>query len=246
MGHGIDRHLHHAPPIPQTHQAALSDTSFLSCRAPQFESDDNPLAHYSTTGPEIWEQTGGKVDCIVAGAGTGGTINGLSKFLKEKNPDCKVICVEPTESRVLQGEKAGMHGVVGIGAGIELALIEKLAPGEPFAPGPRGGAIDEFLSATTPECVQWSNRCAAEEGMLVGPSSGAVIKVACEVANRPEMAGKTVVAIQASSAVRYLAHPLWADEKAEAGSALPVPPNLEDEYPILRWSSEDYVHPAKE
>ena len=82
--------------------------------------------------------------------------------------------------------------------------------------------------------------------MLVGPSSGAVLKVACEVANRPEMAGKTVVAVQASSGVRYLAHPLWEAEKTEAGAALPVPPNLEDEFPILRWSSEDYAPPVKE
>lgn len=212
----------------------------------QFDTDDNPLAHYSTTGPEIWEQTGGKVDCIVAGAGTGGTLSGLSRYMKEKNPDCKIICVEPTESRVLQGEAAGMHGVVGIGAGIELPLLEKLAPGEPFKPGPRGTAIDEFLSCSTPDCVAWSNMAAAQEGMLVGPSSGAVLKVACEVANRPEMAGKNVIAVQASSAVRYLAHPLWEAEKTEAGEALPVPPNLEDEFPLLRWSSGDYVPPAKE
>lgn len=126
----------------------------------QFESEDNPLAHYTTTGPEIWEQTGGKVDCVVAGAGTGGTLAGLSKYMKEKNPACKIICVEPTESRVLQGEKAAMHGVVGIGAGIELPLLEKLAPGEPFVPGPRGTAIDEFLSCSTPDCVAWSNKAA--------------------------------------------------------------------------------------
>jgi len=210
----------------------------------QFASDDNPLAHFNETGPEIWEQTGGKVAAVVAGAGTGGTLSGVGAFLKSKNPDIKIICVEPTESRVLQGESAGMHGVVGIGAGIELPLIEKLAPGEAFTPGGRGH-IDEFMHASTPECVEWANRCAAEEGIMVGPSSGATVKCAVDVAKRPEMAGKLVVVISASNAVRYMMHPVWAAVKEEAVAALPVPPNLEDEFPILRWSSEDYVPPAK-
>jgi len=214
----------------------------------QFESDDNPLAHVETTGPEIWDQTDGEVDVIVAGAGTGGTINGLARYFKEKKPSVQIVCVEPTESRVLQGETAAMHGVVGIGAGITLPLLEKLAPGSPFVPGPRKGThggVDEFLSATTPECIQWANRCAKEEGIMVGPSSGAVVKCAVDIANRPGMEGKTVVAIQASNAIRYVAHPMWAEDKAEATEALPVPPNIEDEFPILRWSSKDYVPPPK-
>ena len=99
----------------------------------QFESDDNPLAHLTTTAPEIWEQTGGVCDAFVAGAGTGGTLNGCARYLKEKNADCHVVCVEPSESRVMVGAEAGMHGVVGIGTGQQLPLIEKLAPGQAWA-----------------------------------------------------------------------------------------------------------------
>merc|ERR1712039_263652 len=108
----------------------------------------------------------------------------------------------------------GMHGVVGIGANLQLPLLEKLAPGLEWAPGPRG-PIDEFLHASTPEAVEWANRVAAEEGLLVGPSSGAAIKVAVDVACRPEMKGKTVVVLQASSAIRYVSHPMWEANKVE-------------------------------
>ena len=96
----------------------------------QFDSEDNPLAHLTGTGPEIWEQTDGEVDCFVAGAGTGGTLNGAGQYLKSKKPSCRVVCVEPTEARVLVGAPGGMHGVVGIGANLQLPLIEKLAPGQ--------------------------------------------------------------------------------------------------------------------
>lgn len=211
----------------------------------QFETDDNPLAHYSRTGPEIWEQTGGDIGAFVAGAGTGGTLNGVARFLKEKNADCHVVCVEPTESRVLVGEEPAMHGVVGIGAGLQLPLFEQLAPGQPFADGPRG-AIDEFLHASTPECVQWANKIAADEGLLIGPSSGAAIKVAVDVAKRPEMAGKTVVVLQASSAIRYVSHPMWEGTRVEGTTALPIPPDIDNEFPILRWKSENYVPPEKD
>jgi len=210
----------------------------------QFTSEDNPLAHSNGTGPEIWEQAGW-VDAFVAGAGTGGTINGAGQWLKEKNPDCKVVLVEPTEARVLVGEEGGMHGVVGIGANLQLPLIEKLAPGQPFVEGPRG-CIDEFLHASTPESVIWANRLAAEEGLLVGPSSGAAIKVAIDVAKRPEMKGKTIVALQASSAIRYVSHPMWEAQKLEGAAALPMPPDLETEFPVVRWKSEEWVPPPKD
>lgn len=212
----------------------------------QFLSDDNPLAHFSHTGPEIWEQTGGEIDAFVAGAGTGGTLSGVSRFLKEKNEGCHVVCVEPTESRALIGNEANMHGVVGIGAGLELPLLEKLAPGQPFdSDGPRG-TIDEFLHASTPESVVMANRLAAEEGLLVGPSSGAAVKVAIDVGNRPEMAGKTIVVLSASSGIRYVSHPMWEAVKVEAKDALPIPPDIDTEFPILRWNSSDYVPPVKE
>jgi len=211
----------------------------------QFETDDNPLAHLEHTGPELWEQTGGDIDCFVAGAGTGGTLNGVSAYLKGKKPSCHVVCVEPTEARVLVGEPGGMHGVVGIGANLQLPLLEKLAPGQEWKEGPRG-SIDEFLHASTPESVQWANRVAAEEGLLVGPSSGAAIKVGVDIAHRPEMAGKTIVVLQASSAIRYVSHPMWEGQKVEGKEALPVPPDLDTEFPIVRWRSEDYVPPPKD
>ena len=109
--------------------------------------------------------------------------------------------MQPTESRVLVGEEPEMHGVVGIGAGLQLPLLESLAPGQAFD-GSARGPIDEFLHASTPECVQWANMIAAEEGLLVGPSSGAAIKVAVDIGKRPEMAGKNIVVLQASSAIR--------------------------------------------
>jgi len=208
----------------------------------QFETDDNPLAHSEHTGPEIWEQAGGEVDCFVAGAGTGGTLNGAGQYLKGKNPQCHVVCVEPTEARVLVGAPGGMHGVVGIGANLQLPLLEKLAPGQAWQEGPRG-AIDEFSHASTPESVQWANRVAAEEGLLVGPSSGAAIKVGVMMAKRPEMMGKTVVVLSASSAIRYVSHPMWEGQKVEAAAALPIPPDLETEIPVCRWMSENYVPP---
>lgn len=206
----------------------------------QFENPDNPIAHLHGTGPEIWEQTGGEIDCFVAGAGTGGTLNGVSRYLKERNPACRVVCVEPSESRVLVGQEPDMHGVVGTGAGIPLPLLEELAPGQPWQDGPRG-RIDEFAHASTPECIAMANRLAAEEGLLVGPSSGAAVQVAVNIAKRSEMEGKTIVVLQASSAIRYISHPMWEANKLEAKDALPVPPDLVTEEPKVRWMSEEYV-----
>ena len=137
-----------------------------------------------------------------------------------------------------------MHGVVGIGANLQLPLLEKLAPGQAWQEGARG-CIDEFLHASTPEAVQWANKVCAEEGLLVGPSSGAAIKVAVDIAHRPEMKGKTIVVLQASSAIRYVSHPMWEAQKLEGQDALPVPPDLDTEFPICRWRSEDYVPPPK-
>jgi len=209
----------------------------------QFHSDDNPLAHYDRTGPEIWEQTDGQVDCFIAGAGTGGTLSGVGQYLKQKKPDCHVICVEPTESRGMMGENTNLHGLTGM-SGMPLCLLERLQPDYAFDGG-QCGPVDEFLSCNTPDCIAMANRCAAEEGLLVAPSSGAVINVAVEVASRPEMAGKNIVVLQASSAIRYIKHPMWEQERVEADAALPVPPDLDTELPVVRWMSEDYVPPAK-
>jgi len=228
------------------HQQTLLDSIPDSWSPMQFESADNPLAHTTTTGPELWEQTGGEIDCFVAGAGTGGTLNGVARYLKEpsRNPAFHVVCVEPSESRVHAGSPPGMHGLVGIGAGIQLPLFKELAPGEEFSGG-AFGPIDEFLHASTPEGLMMAARLAKEEGLLVGPTSGAAVKVAVDVAKRPEMAGKTLVVLQASSAIRYVSHPMWEAEKTEATAALPLPPDLETQFPTCRWKSEDFVPPPK-
>mmetsp|Transcript_15729 Transcript_15729/g.26531 ORF Transcript_15729/g.26531 Transcript_15729/m.26531 type:complete len:361 (+) Transcript_15729:161-1243(+) len=203
----------------------------------QFDNDDNPAAHMETTGPEIWNQCKGKVDYFVAGIGTGGTINGVGSYLKKKNPDLKIIAVEPTESRVLIGQAHGKHTVLGIGAGMLVKFVEKLSPGQEFKAGPRG-IIDEFLHANTDESCTWANNLAKNEGLLVGPSSGCAAKVAADIAARPEAQGKTIVVIFPSSGIRYVNHPvLWTAVKDEAKKALPAPPNMDAE-PLLRWESD--------
>jgi len=210
----------------------------------QFINLDNPKVHYEHTGPEIWVQSEKNCDIFVAGAGSGGTLAGVGKYLVEQNPEAKIICVEPTEANVLSGGEPSIHGVTGIGSNIKLPLLEELAPGHPWQAGPRGH-ISEFCSALTSESIEWANRLAAEEGLLVGPTSGAVVKVCADIACRPESEGKTIVGIVASSGIRYVKHPMWEAQRTEADSALPMPPDLENEYPILRWKSEDYVPPEK-
>jgi len=206
----------------------------------QFENDDNPVVHLETTGPEVWEQTGGDIDYFVAGAGTGGTIAGAGKFLLERKPSLLNVCVEPSESRVLAGKPADKHTVVGIGAGIELKFIEELAPGQPFSDAPRG-VISRFMSATSEEAVAMASRLASEEGLLVGPSTGAACHAAVELARSEEAEGKTIVVIFPSSGIRYVAHPLWAAIKAEAAAILAPPPDFSNAPPMVRWKSEAYV-----
>eukprot|EP00240_Pyramimonas_obovata_P004282 CAMPEP_0118947184 /NCGR_PEP_ID=MMETSP1169-20130426/45557_1 /TAXON_ID=36882 /ORGANISM="Pyramimonas obovata, Strain CCMP722" /LENGTH=344 /DNA_ID=CAMNT_0006893351 /DNA_START=15 /DNA_END=1046 /DNA_ORIENTATION=+ len=187
----------------------------------QFENEDNPAAHYETTGPEIWKQCGGKIDYFVCGVGTGGTCNGVGRYLKEKNPALKLIAVEPTESRVLVGKPHGKHVVLGIGAGMQVKFVENLSPGQEFAEG-RRGIIDEFCHATTDESCEMANTLATREGLLVGPSSGCAAKVAADIAARPEAQGKTIVVLLPSSGIRYVQHPvLWTAVKDEAKKALP-------------------------
>ena len=202
----------------------------------QFENEANPRIHYETTGPEILSQTGGAIDYFVAGVGTGGTINGAGRFLKEKKPDLKVVVVEPTESRVLTGAPHTPHTILGIGAGVVPPFIESLAPGQAMADAPRG-IVDEFQSATSAEAVAMAATMAAKAGMMVGPSAGGAIKVAMDIAARPEAAGKTIVVICASHGIRYVNHPLWAAAKKEAESALPSPPNMDKEAPTLLFTS---------
>lgn len=204
----------------------------------QFYNEDNPDMHFCTTGPEIYEQAGGKVDYLISGVGTGGTVTGVGKFLKSKNPNMTVIAVEPTESRVMVGEPHTKHAIVGIGAGFPAYFIEQMAPEQPWAEGPRG-IIDEFLHANLDEAMAWADALAKNEGLLVGPSTGAVMKVAADVACRPEAQGKNIVIIFPSNGIRYVNHPMWGPINKEAAAALPAPPNMDPE-PIFRWNSADY------
>ena len=162
----------------------------------QFDNPENPKAHLDTTGPEIWEDTDGKIDILVAGVGTGGTISGTGKFLKSKNGNIKVVAVEPANSPVISGGKAGSHGLQGIGAG--------------FIPGNYDSeVIDEVVTATEDEAYEWARSVAKNEGVLVGISSGAALSVAVKLANREENKGKTIVVILPDSGERYLSTPLY-------------------------------------
>ena len=216
-----------------TEELLASNSEYWSPR--QFENQTNPTTHYDTTGPEIWAQTGGKIDYFIAGAGTGGTMAGAGKFLKEKNPQIKLIAVEPSESRVLVGQPHSKHTILGLGPGVPLTFIEELEPGKPWSEGSRG-IIDEFAHTDSEQSISFADNLASKEGLLVGPSTGAVMAVATEVASRPEAAGKTIVVIFPSSGIRYVNHPMWSPQLEEAATALPRPPNMDPE-PLLRFKS---------
>ena len=176
----------------------LADSTPNSFIPQQFRNPANPEIHRKTTAEEIWSDTDGRVDALVSGVGTGGTITGVSEVIKKRKPEFKVYAVEPAESAILSGGQPGPHKIQGIGAGFKPEVLNM-------------GLIDEVVKVNSEQAIETARRLAREEGIFAGVSSGAAVHAAIQVGRRPENEGKLIVAVLPSLGDRYLSHPLYAE-----------------------------------